>query len=66
LIRHGETGWLCGTDPASIRAAIQELLGRPELRAQLGSNARQFVVEKFALERIVEFELAVLREVVTG
>ena len=23
LIRHGVTGWLCGTDSASIRAAIQ-------------------------------------------
>lgn len=63
LIRHGETGWLCGTDPVSIRAAIQELLDRPQLRARLGDNARQFVVEHFALERVVEMELGLLRQV---
>jgi glycosyltransferase involved in cell wall biosynthesis len=66
LIRHGETGWLCGTDPESIRAAITGLLARPELCAQLGRNAHQFVVEKFGLDRIVELELALLREVFTG
>jgi glycosyltransferase involved in cell wall biosynthesis len=66
LIRHGETGWLCGTDPDSIRAAIQTLLADAALRERLGRNARRFVVENFALDRIVEMELAVLREVVAG
>lgn len=60
LIRHGETGWLCGTDAGSIRAAIQELLARPQLRAELGCNARTFVLEHFALERVVEMELQLL------
>jgi len=65
LIRHGETGWLCGTGSASIQAAIQELLARPQLRAELGRNARRYVLEHFALDRIVEMELAVLTEVLT-
>lgn len=62
LIRHGETGWLCGADPPSIRAAIQELLARPRLRAELGRNARHYVVEHFSLDRIVEMEMSVIRE----
>ncbi len=63
LIRHGVTGWLCGTDSASIRAAIQELLARPALRTELGCNARQLVVENFSLERVAETELEVLASV---
>ena len=63
LIRHGETGYLCGTDPASIRAAIHEVLGNPRLQAELGRNARQYVVENFSLERVVGMELALLQEI---
>jgi Glycosyl transferases group 1 len=62
LIRHGETGYLCGGDPASIREAIQELLARPTLRARLGRNARQYVLENYSLDRIAELELALLKE----
>jgi glycosyltransferase involved in cell wall biosynthesis/2-polyprenyl-3-methyl-5-hydroxy-6-metoxy-1,4-benzoquinol methylase len=65
LLRHRETGYLCGTSPAEIRAAIVELLGDPELQAHMGRNARDFVVEHFALERIVEMERALLAEVTT-
>jgi glycosyltransferase involved in cell wall biosynthesis len=64
MICHGETGWLCGTDVDSIRAAIQELLARTQLRAELGQNARTFAVEHFALDRVVEMELALLEELV--
>jgi glycosyltransferase involved in cell wall biosynthesis len=64
LICHGETGWLCGTDSASIRTAIQLLLADAALRQRLGRNARRFVEENFTLDRIVEMELALLREVV--
>jgi glycosyltransferase involved in cell wall biosynthesis len=63
LIRHRETGWLCGTDASSIRAAVQQLLAEPELCAKLGSNAHRYVLEHFSLDRIVEMEVAVLEEV---
>jgi glycosyltransferase involved in cell wall biosynthesis len=64
IIRHGETGWLCGTDPTSIRAAIQELIARPELREKIGHNARVFVLNNFSLERILEMELDVIAEII--
>jgi glycosyltransferase involved in cell wall biosynthesis len=60
MIRHGETGWLCGTDAASIRAALEHLLADPALCERLGHNARKFIVDNFSLERIVEMELQML------
>lgn len=62
LIRHGETGWLCGTDPESLRQAIGELLADPERRARLGRNARRAVEQGCALDRVVERELALYHD----
>jgi glycosyltransferase involved in cell wall biosynthesis len=63
LIRHGETGFLCGTDPSSIRTAIQTVLADDSLRRRMGQNARQYVLENFALEKVVSMELEVLNRV---
>lgn len=63
FIQHGKTGWLCQPNLEGIRAALQELLAQPQLRAQLGNNARQYALEHFALDKIVELELKVLTEV---
>lgn len=65
-IVHGETGWLCGTDAQSIRAGIQHLLGDPQLRQRIGANARRFIVEHYSLDKIVEIEYNLLREVASG
>jgi glycosyltransferase involved in cell wall biosynthesis len=62
IIRHRENGYLCGTSPQEIRAAIQDVLGDANLRGRMGRNAREFVVEHFALERVLEMELALLEE----
>jgi glycosyltransferase involved in cell wall biosynthesis len=64
VIRHGETGWLCGTDPASLRGAIREVLSRPQLREEFGRNARRYVEEHVCLDRVVALELALYREVI--
>jgi glycosyltransferase involved in cell wall biosynthesis len=62
LIHHGETGYLCGTEPESIRKAIQDVLNSPTLSAHMGRHARQFVIENYSLDRIAELELALLKE----
>lgn len=64
LVRHGETGWLCGTDAASLREGMRRVAGDPALCDRLGNAARAFVEEHFALRRIVDMELDVYREVV--
>jgi glycosyltransferase involved in cell wall biosynthesis len=62
VIHHGETGYLAGTDPDSIRKAIEELLSRPDLVQQLGTKGRDYVVRTYALERILDMEASMLRE----
>jgi glycosyltransferase involved in cell wall biosynthesis len=66
LIRHRETGYLCGTSSEEIRAAIQDVLADADLRARMGRNAREFVVEHFALERVIEMELELLEFLVSS
>ncbi|MDA8168360.1 MAG: glycosyltransferase family 4 protein [Nitrospiraceae bacterium] len=66
VIRHGDTGWLCGTDAASIREAIQHLMADSGLRERLGKNARRFAVENLSLEQILNKELAVVEGLLKG
>jgi glycosyltransferase involved in cell wall biosynthesis len=63
VINHGQTGWLCKPDADSIREAIQKVLADNALQERLGSNASRYVVENFALERIVEMELDIYRHI---
>lgn len=62
IIKHGENGWLCGTDAMQIRHALKTVLGDTTLQKRLGENARQTVVDQFSLDRIVELELNLLEE----
>lgn len=62
LIVDGENGLLCETDPGSLRSAIARLASDAELRARLGSNARTYIEQNFALARIVNLELDILNQ----
>lgn len=63
VITHGENGWLTGTEPESIRSGLVALLGDATLRGRLGNAAREFAVEHYSLDRIVERELALYAEI---
>lgn len=60
LIRDGENGLLCGTDPQSIRGSIQRLLENPTLRETLGRRAREYAVGDFSLNRVAAMETELL------
>jgi glycosyltransferase involved in cell wall biosynthesis len=62
LIRHGANGCLCRSDAASLRSCIEELLSQPDLRSELGKNARQFVLDNYSLETIASNEMDLLKE----
>ena len=63
-IRHGESGYLCDTDPQSIAGAIETVLStEPEACSRIGEAARQHVVGNYSVERVLEMELDVLRSV---
>lgn len=63
-IRHGETGWLTGTDAESIHAGIRYLLADRTLREELGRNARRFVLENYSLDTIVEQEFSLIQNTI--
>lgn len=65
ILRHRENGYLCATSADAIRDAIQTVLKDATLCAQMGQNARQFVLQNFSLEQIVQQELAILQEAAT-
>ena len=53
-IRAGETGYLVSaTDPADMANAIQRLALNPQLRLQLGAQARQRVIQRFTFDQHV-------------
>ncbi len=52
IIEHGRTGWLVPVgDEKALAAAIISLARQPELRAQLASEAKKTVANRFAVER---------------
>lgn len=63
-IVHGQTGWLVGTDAGSIRAGIQHLLDNPALGAELGRNARQFILDNYSLDKILELEYSLIQDAI--
>ena len=63
LIKHDQTGWLCGTEPGSIESAIQHVLDDDRFRDRIGRNAQEFVLDKFDVDRVLELELELLHEV---
>ena len=62
VLEHGRTGLLCGTDFEEIRAAVDRLMGDDALRQRLGAQAREFVMQNYALPLIAGRELEIIRE----
>lgn len=62
VIQHGENGMLCGLDPQSIRQTIIEVLEQPAMQKTLGDNARAYALRHLNLDRVVEMELEVYRQ----
>ncbi len=55
VLIHNHSGWLIPPDaPEQIRAALWRILDDEPLRAQLGKNARQKMVDEYALPVIVK------------
>jgi glycosyltransferase involved in cell wall biosynthesis len=66
LLEHKETGYLCGTSAAEMHDAIKILLADEALQKKLGDNARKHVEEKFTFERVLDLEMELLTEMVSG
>ena len=63
LVADGETGLLVPPrDAPALRAAVERLLGDPELRERLGAAGRAFARERFGWDGVIERTLAVYRD----
>ena len=60
VIRHNETGLLCYPTSAALHNAIRTLLKDSNMRKRLGAQARSYILNEIALERVVQRELAFL------
>ncbi|OPZ72616.1 MAG: N,N'-diacetylbacillosaminyl-diphospho-undecaprenol alpha-1,3-N-acetylgalactosaminyltransferase [Firmicutes bacterium ADurb.Bin456] len=59
IVIHGKNGILVPVrDPAALAEAVEELLKKPALRAQMGAEGRKLVVKEFSEERVVQETLA--------
>ena len=56
IIKHKETGYLCGTDSESIKNAIIALYENETLRNEIGYKAREFILNNCSLDLIANKE----------
>ncbi|MCT4655452.1 MAG: glycosyltransferase family 4 protein [Cohaesibacter sp.] len=58
LLQHRENGLVAETDALSLRQAITDMMGDPDLRQKLGAAARKQIQETQTLDALVSKELA--------
>jgi glycosyltransferase involved in cell wall biosynthesis len=63
-IEHMKTGYLCKTDYENIANAIEIILFDESLQKTIGKNAREYILKKYSIERILKMELDVIQEVI--
>lgn len=61
IIIDGENGVLCETSAVSLREGLQRLINDAPLRQRVGRAAREYVEAHFALDRVVDLEMALLK-----
>ncbi|HKA02272.1 MAG TPA: glycosyltransferase family 4 protein [Candidatus Solibacter sp.] len=62
-IWHGRNGLLIENDPAAFAGAIRDLMDHPERRKQIGEAARQTIMERFTVDRMVRHTIETYRQV---
>lgn len=60
IIRNGENGILCEKTAEGLASAIGEMLAKEDAAAEMARKAREYVIERHDLERIVQAELDVI------
>ncbi|MBF89552.1 MAG: hypothetical protein CMG75_07775 [Candidatus Marinimicrobia bacterium] len=64
IIEDGKNGILCNTESESIQKSINSLLSNPELTQKIGNNAREFVLNNFSLDNIINMEVDLYRDLI--
>jgi glycosyltransferase involved in cell wall biosynthesis len=66
ILVHRETGYLCGTSAAEIRAAIEDVAADASLRERMSAGAIEYVRSHCSVQAAVAQELALLRSLDPG
>jgi len=66
IIRHEINGFLCDTNPESIKSAILEVYKNKKLRDKISKNARKFILENCSLDLIASREYLFYKEILKG
>tara|TARA_B100001250_G_C19786534_1_gene784444 strand:- start:570 stop:1661 length:1092 start_codon:yes stop_codon:yes gene_type:complete len=64
IIIHKENGYLCELSLESIEKSIKYLINNPDLCLKLGENGRQYIIENFSLDQIVNQEVEVYNNII--
>jgi glycosyltransferase involved in cell wall biosynthesis len=64
IIVHEHNGLLCGTDPSSLRIALERLLEDPELATRLGENAQRLMTQEYGLKMLLSRETDLMVDLV--
>lgn len=64
IIRDGYNGFLCDTDPESIRNAILKVLSDKKLAVKTGGTAREFIETLFSLNKLAHLENCLIQETI--
>ncbi len=65
VIEHGQSGLLSAPNSDALKGVIKSLMADSELRAKLGENARNQIIETQTLDRLVSKELKLYRGIKT-
>jgi len=66
VVNHGTTGIVTALDVHEIADALEKLVGDKNLRKALGVNAREFTLENFGVERLVNNHEELYRNLVSN
>jgi glycosyltransferase involved in cell wall biosynthesis len=64
VIKHDHNGILCKPDPQSIQRSIEQVFNDKQYAHQLGTQARQYIVENFSLNAAVDKEIELLKRII--
>lgn len=62
VIGHLENGYLCRTDYQSLAKAINSVLTNERLRIRIGQSARNYILNNFDIEKVLQMELNAIEE----
>jgi glycosyltransferase involved in cell wall biosynthesis len=63
IVKDGYNGFLCGTDPSSIRKCLEKVLEDKKLQRKVGDNAREYIKNNFSAQPLIDKEIKLLKEI---